>query len=243
MKRFYCQASVDQGDQGHRVLLDGRPLRTPAKRPLVTPTVGLARAIAAEWQAQGELIQPATLRLTRLASTAVDRMPALRAAAIDEAAGYAGTDLLCYRASEPLELVQRQQHAWQPLLHWAAATYSVRLTVTTSMLPAEQPAAARERLRAAVASLEDWTLVGVHAATTALGSLVLGLALLRGRVEAQQALAASLLDELFELERWGRDAETERRHAALCRDVAAAATFLRCLDVLPGTLDGPPTAS
>jgi chaperone required for assembly of F1-ATPase len=242
MKRFYREATVDLGDQGYRVRLDGRPLRTPGKRPLVTPTVGLARAIAAEWQAQGEEIQPATLPLTRLASTAVDRMPALRAAAIDEAAGYAGTDLLCYRASEPLELVQRQWHAWQPLLDWAAATYSVRLTVTTWMLPVEQPAAALERLRAAVAALEDWPLVGVHAATTALGSLVLGLALLHGRLDAEQALAASLLDELFELERWGRDAETERRHAALRRDVAAASTFLQRLDALPAA-PAPPTAS
>jgi len=243
MKRFYRQATVDLGDQGHRVLLDGRPLRTPGRQPLVTPTVGLAQAIAAEWQAQSETIRPAALPLTRLASTALDRMPALRAAAIDEAAGYAGTDLLCYRAGEPLELVRRQHHAWQPLLDWAATTCGARLCVTTSILPIEQPPLVLQRLRAVVEDLPDWPLVGVHAATTALGSLILGLALLRGRLDAERAVSVSLLDELFEIERWGRDAETERRHAALRRDVEAAAVFLERLGALTPAASGPPTAS
>jgi chaperone required for assembly of F1-ATPase len=243
MKRFYRQATIDRSDQGHRVLLDGRPLRTPARQPLVSPTSDLAQAIAAEWQAQGEMIQPAALPLTKLASTALDRLPGLRAAAIEEAVGYAGTDLLCYRASEPLKLVRRQRRAWQPLLDWAAVTYGARLTVTTSILPVEQPAPALQRLRDTVEGLPDWTLVGVHAATTALGSLIVGLALLCRRVDVEQALAVSLLDELFEIERWGLDAEAERRHAALRVDIEAAAAFLERLDTPPPAPSGPPTAS
>lgn len=226
MKRFYETVEVAPADDGHRVLLDGRPLRTPAKRLLAVPAAGLAEALAGEWRAQGELVQPQAMPLTRLASTAQDRMPALRAAAIEEVVGYAGTDLLCYRAAAPLDLVERQSRVWQPLLEWAASAYGVRLTVTTSLLPASQPEAAVRGLRAAVETLGDWPLVGLHAATTALGSLVLGLALARGRIDAEEALAASLLEELFEIERWGQDAETEGRHAALRRDVEASALFL-----------------
>jgi chaperone required for assembly of F1-ATPase len=229
VKRFYRQVEVASEGDGHRVLLDGRPLRTPAKRVLTLPAAALAAAIATEWRDQGETIQPATMPLTRLASTAQDRLPDLRPAAIAELTDYAGTDLLCYRAAAPLELVERQGQAWQPLLDWAASTYGARLSVTTSILPVEQPSGAVQSLQAAVEALDDWPLVGLHAATTALGSLILGLALAAGRIDAEHALGASLLDELFEIERWGEDVETSRRHAALRRDVEAAATFLGAL--------------
>ncbi|MCE3250971.1 MAG: ATPase [Geminicoccaceae bacterium] len=231
MRRFYQTVEVAPADDGHHLLLDGRPLRTPAKRLLAVPAAGLAEALAGEWRAQGEVVQPQAMPLTRLASTAQDLMPALRVAAIEEAVGYAGTDLLCYRAAAPLDLVERQSRVWQPLLDWAASVYGARLAVTTSLLPVAQPDAAIRGLRAAVENLADWPLVGLHAATTALGSLLLGLALARGRLDAGQALAASLLDELYEIERWGRDAETERRHQALRRealrrDVEAVTLFL-----------------
>ena len=233
MKRFYQRVEVEAEGGQHRVLLDGRPLRTPAKRALVLPAAELATAIAAEWQAQGEIIQADAMPLTRLASTAQDRMPGLRAAAILEVSGYATTDLLCYRAAAPLELVRRQAQIWQPLLDWAASAHGARLAVTTSILPVGQPEDAVRRLQAVVGTLADWPLVGLHAATTALGSLILGLALAERRIDAEQALAAGLLDELFEIERWGRDAETERRHQALRRDVGAAAMFLGALRARP----------
>jgi chaperone required for assembly of F1-ATPase len=226
VRRFYQTVEVAPADDGHHLLLDGRPLRTPAKRLLAVPAADLAEALAGEWRAQGEVVQPQAMPLTRLASTAQDLMPALRVAAIEEAVGYAGTDLLCYRAAAPLDLVERQSRVWQPLLDWAASVYGARLAVTTSLLPVAQPDAAIRGLRAAVENLADWPLVGLHAATTALGSLLLGLALARGRLDAGQALAASLLDELYEIERWGRDAETERRHQALRRDVEAVMLFL-----------------
>ena len=229
MKRFYKDVGVDAAAGGHRILLDGRPVHSPARRPLVMPNAALAEAVAGEWRAQGETIERAGMGLTRLVSTALDRMPALRGAAIDEALGYAGTDLLCYRAAAPAELVARQERTWQPWLDWLAAAHGARLVVTTAMLPVSQPEAAIVRLRAAVEALDDWRLVGLHGATTALGSLVLGLALLEGEIDAEQALTASLLDELFEIERWGRERDAERRQQALRRDVAAAASFLACL--------------
>jgi chaperone required for assembly of F1-ATPase len=232
MKRFYRDVTVDLGEQGHRILLDGRPMRTPAKHSLTAPTAPLAEAIAEEWREQGERIRPDTMPLTRLASTALDRMPAQRQAAIEEVIAYTDTDLVCYRAAEPFELVQRQQHAWQPMLEWLTETYGARLVVTTSILPLVQPPAASALLRRAIEELADWPLVGMHAATTALGSLVLGLGLLHGRLDAEAALAAGLLDELYEIERWGRDAEAERRHQALRRDVSGAARFLASLSDL-----------
>jgi chaperone required for assembly of F1-ATPase len=229
VKRFYREVSVDTVAAGHRLLLDGRPVRTPARQPLVMPSAALAEAVAGEWRAQGETIEQAGMGLTRLASTALDRMPALRSAAIDETLGYAETDLLCYRAAGPVELAERQRRSWQPWLDWLAEAHGVRLVVTTAMLPVTQPEPAVARLRVAIEQLDDWRLVGLHGATTALGSVVLGLALLEGRIDAEQALAASLLDELFEIERWGRERDAERRQQALRRDVAAAARFLACL--------------
>jgi chaperone required for assembly of F1-ATPase len=233
MRRFYQAVRVAPSEEGHGVLLDGRPVRTPAKRPLVVPTVSLAEAIAEEWREQEGTIRPDAMPLTRLASTAIDRMPGLRQAAIQEVFAYVDTDLVCYRAAEPFELVQRQHHAWQPVLDWLSATYGIRLNVTTSILPVAQPDAARARLRAAVEELDDWPLVGMHAAATALGSLVLGLALVHRRIDAEAALAASLLDEVFEIERWGTDPEAERRHAVLRRDVAGAVRFLQAVHPPP----------
>jgi chaperone required for assembly of F1-ATPase len=229
MKRFYKEVGIDATAGGHRILLDGRPVHSPARQLLVMPSAALAEAVAGEWRAQGETIERSGMGLTRLVSTAVDRMPALRGAAIEEALGYASTDLLCYRAAEPAELAARQERIWQPWLDWLAAAHGATLVVTTSMLPLTQPEPAIARLRATIEALDDWRLVGLHGATTALGSVVLGLALLEGELDAEQALAASLLDELFEIERWGRERDAERRQQVLRRDVAAAAAFLACL--------------
>jgi chaperone required for assembly of F1-ATPase len=233
MRRFYQLVQIAPSEQGHSVLLDERPVRTPAQQLLIVPTVPLAEAIAQEWRAQEDTIRPEAMPLTRLASTAIDRMPALRRTAIDEVVAYVDTDLLCYRAAEPFDLVRRQRHAWQPVLDWLSAAHGIRLSVTTSILPVAQPEVARARLRAAIEDLPDWPLVGMHAATTALGSMALGLAVLHGRIGAEAALAASLLDELFEIERWGSDPEAERRHAVLRRDVAAAARFLQAVHLPP----------
>jgi chaperone required for assembly of F1-ATPase len=229
VKRFYREVGVDVGAQGHRVLLDGRTVRTPSRHELALPHAPLALAVAQEWRAQGDTIEQASMALTRLASTVLDRMPALRAAAIDEVLGYAETDMVCYRAATPADLALRQERSWQPWLDWLARTRDVELLVTTAMLPVAQPEAALLRLRAALEEQDDWRLVGLHAVTTALGSLVLGLALFEGELDAEQALAASLLDEHYEIERWGREREAERRHQALQRALVAAAEFLACL--------------
>jgi chaperone required for assembly of F1-ATPase len=237
VKRFYKEVGVAADGNRHRILLDGRPVRTPGRRLLALPDAALALAVAEEWRGQGETIERAGMALTRLASTALDRMPELRAAAIDEAADYALTDLLCYRAAEPPALAQRQQESWQPWLDWLAETHGAALVVTTAMLPVTQPEDAVARLRQVIEQLDDWRLVGLHAATTALGSVVLGLALLEGAVDAEQAFAASLLDELYEIERWGVERDAQRRHTALKRDLRAIERFAACLRSVPGPPD------
>ena len=173
MKRFYTEVGTRRDGSGWVVLLDGRPVRTPARALLAVPAEALAVDIGEEWRAQGDEIEPGSMRLTRLATTVVDLMPARRPDAIAEAAGYAGTDLLCYRAEHPAELVARQARAWQPWLDWAERQYDARLTVAAGIMPVTQPDAALRALQAAVERLDDWRLVGLHAVTTLLGSLIL----------------------------------------------------------------------
>jgi chaperone required for assembly of F1-ATPase len=225
MKRAYKEVAVAAVEGGFAVTLDGRPVRTPGRKPLVAPSAALAEAIAAEWRAQGDRVDPHRMPQTRLASTALDLVPGRRPAVVDEIAAYAGTDLLCYRADAPAELRTRQDAAWQPLLDWAAERYGATLLVTAGVVPRPQPAAALAALRRAVEAQDDLALVALHAATAAAGSLIVGLALLEGRLDAAAAFDLSQLDESFQIEKWGEDAEAARRRRALRADLAEAAQF------------------
>jgi chaperone required for assembly of F1-ATPase len=229
VKRFYAAVTTGATRAGFGILLDGRPVRTPARNELAVPTRLLAEAVAGEWRSQGEQVDPDTMRLTRLATSVVDLMPARRADVVAEAAAYAGTELLCYRATSPTSLVERQADTWQPWLDWAERQYDARLQPVSGIMPAAQSETALKALRAAVDRLDDWRLIGLHAAATLLGSLVLALALERSVITAEGAFAAGLLDELFAIEQWGEDAEQTRRHARLRLDLAAAERFLALL--------------
>jgi chaperone required for assembly of F1-ATPase len=229
LKRLYLKAELVQNSDRYGVALDGKPIRTPGKRDLIVPTAALAAAIADEWNTQQGEVRPATMPLTRLATTTVDRVATQREAIILQTANYAETDLVCYRAAHPPALAARQQAAWQPLIDWAVLRYDARLAVTTGVIPKKQSAASLHALAAAVAQEDDFTLTAVHLATTACGSLIIALALLEGRLDAHEALAASQLDESFQIEGWGEDPEqTERRHA-LGADIEAAARFITVL--------------
>ncbi|MEM8948660.1 MAG: ATP12 family protein [Pseudomonadota bacterium] len=229
MKRFYKTTGVDEIDGGFRVLLDGRSLKTPARAELVVPVEGLAHAVAEEWDAQADEIAPDAMPITRLATTAVDRMPELRKPAVQEIADYAGTDLVCYRAPDPDELVRRQHDVWQPALDWMAKRYDIAFDLTVSLTPATQPEATLTGVRNVIEAIDDWPLVGIHGATTSLGSVVLALALWHGRYDADAAVDASLVDALFELERWGEERDAAKRHEVLRRDVRGVARFLQHL--------------
>jgi chaperone required for assembly of F1-ATPase len=229
MKRFYTAVDTAPEAAGHVVRLDARPVRTPQRNALALPTPALAEAVAEEWRAQGREVVPAAMPLTRLATTVLDLMPTRRGDAVAEAAGYAGTDLLCYRAAAPEVLARRQREAWQPWLDWAERQYDARLITTATVDPLPQPEAALNALRRAVERLDDWRLVGLHAAATLTGSLVLALALERRTLDAERAFETALLDELFEIERWGEEATQRQRHASLRREREAAERCLRLL--------------
>lgn len=229
MKRFYKDAHAIEAADGFGVELDGKPVQTPAKHALRVANRPLAEAIAAEWQGQGVTVSPLALPLTRLVSTAIDRVAPRRDAVIAEIANYAATDLLCYRADDPPELGARQQRIWQPLLDWAAERYDAMLVVTAGITPISQPPAALAAIQRAIAAHDAMLLVALHLATTSCGSVVLGLALLAGRITPEEAFAAAQLDESFQIERWGEDAEQTQRRAALKEDIALAARFAALL--------------
>ena len=229
MHRFYKDAGVTETPDGFGVALDGKPVSTPARWPLRVPTRALAEAIAEEWLAQGEAIDPKRLPLTRLASIALDLVAPRRPAVVAEVAKYAGTDLVCYRAEQPPDLAARQHAAWQPLIDWATLRFDAPLTVTASILPVTQPAASLKALESAVAAYDTHRLAALHLATAASGSLVVALALIEGRIDAEAAFASAELDESYEIERWGEDAEQAKRRAGLKEDIALAARFVSLL--------------
>ncbi len=226
-RRFYKAVTVERGDKGWHVHLDGKQLRSPAKQELALPTRALAEAIAAEWDAQGEKIVPQTMPLMQLAATAIDRVATDRARVLAETAGYAGSDLVCYRVAAPEDLARRQARHWQPLVDWVAERYDVALAVTTGILAVPQPDQALQRFRRVLEATDDFALTALAAMTGAAGSLVIALALAEGRLSAEQAAEAALLDELHQAEKWGNDPEAEERRAAIRRDLADGLAFLR----------------
>ncbi len=227
IKRFYREAAgVPAGQGSHAVQLDGRPVKTPAKAPLVVPSAALAEAIAAEWQAQGEQVDPRAMPLNALACTAIDIVAPQRRRIVEDLLGFGGHDLLCYWTDETGELLRRQQRQWQPLLDWAAAELGAPLRKTCGIASQPQPPESLAALERALEAHDDLALTALAAAVKAASSLVLGLALARGRIDAAEAFALSQLDELYQAERWGEDAEAAARRAALRQEIEAAARFL-----------------
>ena len=218
---------------GFGVALDGKPVRTPAKHPLVLPSRAAAEAVAAEWAAQGEHVVPDAMGLTRLANTAIDRVASQPGAVAAETAKYAATDLLCYRAAEPAELAALQAALWQPVLDWAAARFGARLIVATGILPVEQPPESLAALARALAALDPFHLTAVADLTGLCGSLLLALAVAEGRLSPDSAIEAALADENYQTRRWGEDEEAAERRRRIARDIHVAARFAACLGALP----------
>lgn len=229
MKRFYDSVTVEPQGQEFRVCLDGRPIRSPAKQTFVVPSKALAEAVAQEWAAQGEDVDPATMPLCGFANVAIDHIGPNRAETIDTLAGFLDADLLCYRAAEPEELRVRQDAGWQPLLDWLESETSIQLRVTEGVLPVEQAPQCGERLVAFLESFDPFVQVALFKMVTALGSLVLGLAVLRGRLSGEEAFRLSQLDEIWQEERWGPDGEDQMRREAIKSEIVAAEQFLGLL--------------
>ncbi|GGL51169.1 ATP12 family chaperone protein [Wenxinia marina] len=227
LKRFWDAATVAETEAGWAILLDGRPVRTPSKAPLAVPTRALADGIAAEWDAQEGHVDPGTMPLTRTANSAIDKVAPETAAVADMLAEYGATDLLCYRADTPAELVARQGAGWQPWLDWAAATFGARLEVATGVIPVTQDPGALAALAAELHALDPYRLSAAHEFVTLSGSLVLGLAVLKGALPPEEAWTLSRIDEDWQAEQWGEDEEAAE-HARLKRAAFLdAARFLR----------------
>ena len=230
MKRFWKDVAVEPEEDGWTVKLDDRPVRTPARAPLVVPTEALAVAIAEEWRsAEGE-IDPRHMPLTGLANAAIDRIAPEREAFAAGLSRYAEADLACYRAEGPRPLIERQEEAWDALLAWARRRYDVDFATTSGLMHVEQPRATVERLSHALATLDPFRLAGMSPLVTVGGSLVAALAVLEKAMNATEAWQAVSIDDRWQLEQWGADADAEATLENRRREFMAAARFLELVD-------------
>ena len=230
MKRFWKAADVVERDGGWGVELDGKPLRTPAREPLTVPTKALADAIAGEWNGVEEKIAARGLPLTGLANAAIDRVAPDKWAFADGLARYAEADLVCYRAEGPQGLVERQAELWDLLLGWGRRRFDVDFKTTRGIVHVSQPQATIDRLAHAISTLDPFRLAGLSPLITIGGSLLAALGVLEGAFTPEQAWEAVSVDDRWQLEQWGSDAEAEAALANRCRDFLAAAKFLELLE-------------
>ena len=229
IKRFYKAATVEAAGEGFGVALDGRLMKTPGKAELVLPTLAAAEMVAAEWMGQGEYIRFADMPATRHAYTAIDRVSVVRMEVAQEVGRYAGSDLLCYFAEEPAALVKRQQEAWGPVLDWAEAEHDLAFVRAVGINPQSQPPQTLLRIEALALDLDDFRLAALAYAGALFGSSILALALIRGRLDGEEAYTLSRLDEAFQEEQWGVDAEAAERTAQLHSEAVVLEAWLKAL--------------
>ncbi len=229
-KRFYKAAESIEKAEGFSVALDGRSVRTPAKAVLAVPSRALADALAAEWNAQGERVDPTTMPLTRLINVAIDGIAGERAAVSSEIVKYAASDLLCYRAEGPDGLVARQGEHWDPVLAWARDSLGLRFVLIEGVVFADQPEATLDRVRELVSPLDPLRLAGLHTVMTLTGSALLALAVFHGHLDADAAWAAAHVDEDWNMQLWGRDEEALARRATRLAEMQAASRLLALLE-------------
>lgn len=225
-KRFYKEAGVVERPEGFAIALDGRTARTPAKAQLAVPQRSLAEAMAAEWAAQDAVIDPSTMPLTRLVNVALDAVAHSRDEVAADIVAYSKSDLLCYRAEGPADLVRRQAEAWDPVLDWAAGRFGARLEVAHGIAHVSQPEAVAQAISDMLEGEEPLRLAALSLITTLTGSALLALAVAAGRLEPEAAWAAAHVDEDYQIERWGEDEEAMARRAARWRDMEAASRLL-----------------
>lgn len=230
MKRFWKDVSVEPASPGWTIRLDQRPVKTPARAALIVPTETLAKAIAGEWRSVEDAINPRAMPLTGIANAAIDRVAPDRQAFGNGLARYAEADLACYRADGPRAFVDRQEQQWDKLLGWARRRYDVDFATTTGLRHVAQPPATVERLSHAIMAVDSFRLAAMSPMVTISGSLVAALAVLEKAISPKQAWEAVSVDERWQLEQWGADAEAEAALENRRRDFMAAARFLDLLD-------------
>jgi chaperone required for assembly of F1-ATPase len=225
-KRFYKDVATKDEGAGAALLLDGKPVRTPGKAALRLPTRALAEAIAEEWRAQGERIDPLTMPLTRLVNSAIDGAVGREQAVIDDIMAHAGSDLVCYRAGGPDGLVKAQQTHWDPVLAWTKTALGAPLFLAEGVAHVAQPEASLARLRKVLLGHDAFSLAALHVMTGLTGSALLALAVAHGQLTPEAAWDAAHVDEDWQISKWGEDAEAAERRKNRWRDFAAAARAL-----------------
>jgi len=230
MRRFWKEVTVQREGEGWTVLLDERPLRTPARALLLVPTEKLADAIAEEWRSAGEVVDPRAMPMTGLANAAIDRIAPEKDAFAGGLVRYAEADLACYRSEWPPELVERQAQAWDGLLAWARRRFDVDFATTSGLIHVPQPPATIEQLAHAVASLAPFHLAGLSPLVTIGGSLLAALALFEKTMTPEEAWEAVSIDERWQLEQWGSDEEAQVALDNRRSDFMSAARFLELLE-------------
>ena len=229
MKRFYKDVAVAEREEAYVILLDGKPAKSLQGAFLEVPSQALAAAIAVEWRDQSEHIDRATMPLTGLANSALDRVSRNRGQVIDHVLGFGRNDLLCYRAETPATLAERQKALWDPLLDWARTKHGLRLMADAGIAYIEQPVDAIVRMQELVSGLNDFMLAPLDLSAALTGSFVVALALVEGHLTADGAFAAAQLDEIFQAEKWGHDADAESRRVRLLAELNATERFVRLL--------------
>ncbi len=231
MTRFYKDVGIEKEAEGSfSVRLDGKPVRSPGKALLAVPNAALVEAIAEEWRAQGEKIDPASMPLTRLANSVIDGIAGRESAVVEDIRNYAGSVLLCYRAGAPEGLVAAQAQHWDPILAWAKQNLGAPFIATVGMMPVAQPEASLAAIEKEVSDLDEWRLGALHVMTALLGSALLPLAILKGRLSSDDAWAAGHVDEDWQIKQWGEDHEAKERRKLRLRDYNAAAKMLELLN-------------
>ncbi|MCP8893520.1 ATPase [Shinella daejeonensis] len=226
-KRFYKEAAVGPLEGGFGVLLDGRPVRTPARNLLAVSSRAIAERLSAEWQAQAEEVDPGKMPVTRLVNSAIDGVSTNMDAVFDEIVRFAGTDLLCYRADSPAELVVRQRESWDPLIRWAADVNGAHFILVEGVMHQEQPVLALQAFATALSShREPLTLACLHTVTTLTGSAIVALALAEGFIDVERAWTLAHIDEDWQIEHWGTDEEAFRRREMRREEMEIAARIL-----------------
>lgn len=230
LKRFWSQATVEKTDQGFAILLDGRSVKTPAKSNLIVPTEKMARAIAAEWDAQTEEVQPHTMPITRAANSAIDKVRVQFDEVTDLILAYGEADLLYYRADAPAQLVERQNEQWNPLVDWAKSRYGVTPVIGQGVMFVAQEPDILVKFEPVVKNMSEFQVAAFHDLVGISGSLILGLAVFDGFVSAETAWNLSRLDEDWQIEQWGQDDEAQEVAEQKYASMVNAHTFLQLCD-------------
>ena len=234
MRRFYKKVEKVKNDDGWEIFLDDKSIKTPFRQTLVLPTIELAENIVLEWEGQGSEIDPLSMPLTGYAYSAIDRSQPMENQLIEQICAYAQSDVLCYRVEKPIDLAERQEAEWQPILDWLSSSRGINLRVTSGINQVEQEPTVLEFVKRNVSSFDQYQLTGLHAVTISSGSVVLALALIDKFIDFEKILELSSLEELYQMEKWGRDIETIQRHDALRQEIYNADRFMEFVN--PETL-------